>query len=384
MTGRIAIVRAPLPSAAAHRELDAPIGLVHQQRVEIHRAVDAYAVDRLDEVARLDVGERGGAQVQHLGHPQLAPLLVLAAIEAHAEPADIGLRRGAGPVHAGVRRIQLADHETHDAAQIFGALRAGGIRLVAPLDRVPIDAVHVRLEEVVGENAPRLVEDGELLAREVDVEVRGDGDGPHCARVDVDRVDAAVLEVVDLFAVRTELRALLEARRRRELTRHRGAVRQLVEREGVQVRLPRGRGVEQRRLAVRADDDVRTSTPTGKKLIRRRMSSKTICVDFFPAPRAESARTVALSRCGGAGCGAGWTGVPGRDGAKRSRNWSSRNCGVLGMRSTRAKTACSVRCDESNSRYVPSGLHAIVLPNAFERNAMGFPPPPFTEAMLGF
>ena len=63
------------------------------------------------------------------------------------------------------------------------------------------------VEEVVGENAPRLVEDRELLAREVDVELGGDGDRTRAARdstlIDA---DAAVLEVVDLFAVGGELR----------------------------------------------------------------------------------------------------------------------------------------------------------------------------------
>ena len=152
-------------------------------------------------------GERRWTQRKHFGDLRSFPSRsYVAAIEAHAEPADVRLRREARAVHAGVRRIELADHEAHDASQLFGALRAGGVRLVLRLDRLPVDAVHLRVEEVVGENAPRLMEHRELLAREVDVDLGGHIDRARLPRLDVDDVDAAVLEVVDLLAVGGELR----------------------------------------------------------------------------------------------------------------------------------------------------------------------------------
>ena len=51
---------------------------------------------------------------------------------------------------------------------------------------------------------------------------------------------------------------------------------------------------------------------------------------------------------------------PGRVGRWRnnSRNWSVRNVGVRGLRSTRIRSVSSVRWPVPNSRADPSGIHA--------------------------
>src|SRR4029079_8436928 len=63
---------------------------------------------------------------------------------------------------------------------------------------------------------------------------------------------------------------------------------------------------------------------------------------------------------------------------------SSRKRGVRGTRSTRAICASSVRCDVSNSRYVPSGLHATVPPHIVHKYDAGRGAPPLSETTYGF
>ena len=122
-------------------------------------------------------------------------------------------------------------------------------------ERLPIDTVHLRVEEVVGENAPRLAKHRDLFTREVDVDLRAHVDRPGLPRLDVDDVDSPVLQVVHLAPVGRELRVVLESGRRRELASNRWLAGQLVERKGVEVRLAGGAGAEQRGLAIGADEN---------------------------------------------------------------------------------------------------------------------------------
>ena len=69
---------------------------------------------------------------------------------------------------------------------------------------------------------------------------------------------------------------------------------------------------------------------------------------------------------------------------KRSRNWSSRNLGVRGSKSTRASWAVSVRWPVSKSKNVPSGLHETVLLPPFARKLTGRLSPPVAETTLTF
>ena len=120
--------------------------------------------------------------------------------------------------------------------------------------RVPVDAVERRVEEVVAQQPPRLVEDDRLLLREVDVQLRGDGDGARLALVERHRLDPPVVQVEDLLAVGREGHVRLRAGGRRQLPRDRALARGLVERPRVEVRLPGGAGDQHGGLAVGADE----------------------------------------------------------------------------------------------------------------------------------
>ena len=73
----------------------------------------------------------------------------------------------------------------------------------------------------------------------------------------------------------------------------------------------------------------------------------------------------------GSGFGSGGFGPGVGVGVNRSRNRSSRNFGVRASRSTRASWPVSVRWRVSNSRYVPSRLHAIEFANTLARKLTG-------------
>ncbi len=78
----------------------------------------------------------------------------------------------------------------------------------------------------------------------------------------------------------------------------------------------------------------------------------------------------------------GWRGVVGsgvwRVGRWRNRslNWSVRNVGVRGLRSTRSSSKSSVRCPLPNSNVDPSGDHASSVLSALATNdtCRGTPP----------
>jgi hypothetical protein len=84
------------------------------------------------------------------------------------------------------------------------------------------------------------VERFELLAREVDVELRRHADRLRLALLERDVEHAAAIQVVHLFAVGGEVRAPLRAGRRRELPRDRRLLRELVDRVDVEVLLAGG------------------------------------------------------------------------------------------------------------------------------------------------
>ena len=110
--------------------------------------------------------------------------LVLGAIEIEAEVSDAAGRR-AGRGGALMPRCDAFSSpiiSDGDAAHLVGRPRAGDERLDLRPRRGPVDAVERRVEEVVAQQAPRLVEDDRLLLREVDVHLRGDGDGARLAR----------------------------------------------------------------------------------------------------------------------------------------------------------------------------------------------------------
>ena len=119
---------------------------------------------------------------------QPAVVLVFAAIEAQAEPADAAVRRRGrrrrrrGDAH--VRRVQLADHQVQQAAHLVRRLRAGDARCVLRAHGVPVDAVELVVVEAVAHVGPRLLEDLHLLLREVDVHLRRHRDRPRLARLD--------------------------------------------------------------------------------------------------------------------------------------------------------------------------------------------------------
>src|SRR5262249_60537101 len=101
--------------------------------------------------------------------------------------------------------------------------RPGDTWFISGADRVPVHAVHLLVEELIAQVGPRLMERLELLAREVDVELGGDGNRPRLAPLERDGVDAAAIEIQDLLAVGRGRRRALATRGRRQLARDRRA-----------------------------------------------------------------------------------------------------------------------------------------------------------------
>ena len=90
---------------------------------------------------------------------------------------DVDARRAA---HAGVRRVQLADHRVRDVVDVFVRARVLEERRVLVVDRRPVLAVHVRVVVAVLHDAIRLVED--LLPFFAPVDAHGEREADRFAR----------------------------------------------------------------------------------------------------------------------------------------------------------------------------------------------------------
>jgi len=164
-------------------------------------------------------GERRRAERNDRRDLQPARGLVRHPVEVEAEVPDRVRRPGRGDPH--VRRVEVAHHEADDPPQLVGSAGRGRARAVGLARGVPVHAAERRIEEVVAQQRPRLPEDGQLVLGEIDRGLGGHRERTGFTPIDRDDVDAAVVEVVDLFAVRRDLRIGLVAGRRRELAGHR-------------------------------------------------------------------------------------------------------------------------------------------------------------------
>jgi hypothetical protein len=134
--------------------------------------------------------------------------------------------------------------------------------------------------------------------------------------------------------------------------------------------------------------------PSGMKVARSRMPSKTMRTGstFGLATAALSSGFVASAALASpsdeAGLAAGvlssgsglFGGAPGVVVLKRSRKASSRYFGVCGRRSMRTILTSSLRCEVSNSRYLPSGDQATSPPSPLARKLTGWACPPAAGA----
>jgi hypothetical protein len=162
-----------------------------------------------------------------------------------------------------VRRVQVANHQAHDAAEFVGRRGASRARAVPLARRFPVHAVEGRIKEIVAEQRPGLVEDDAFLRGEIDREFGGHAERARVAPLQVRNLNPAGVEIDDLFTVLRELRIGLRPRRRRDLARHRTIRRQLVESVRVEIRLARGRRHHNSRLAVGTDRHASHVEPDG-------------------------------------------------------------------------------------------------------------------------
>jgi hypothetical protein len=153
-----------------------------------------------------------------------------------------------------VRRVQLPDHEAGDASHLVGRPGTRDVGLHLRARGGPVDAVELRIEEVVVEQPPGFLEDHRLLGGEIDVELRRNADRPDLSFLERDRVNAAIVEEHHLLAVGREAHVRLRASRSRQLPGDRPVARELVERPRIEVLLACGAGNHDDRLAVGADE----------------------------------------------------------------------------------------------------------------------------------
>src|SRR5579862_5147465 len=113
------------------------------------------------------------------------------------------------------------------------------------------------------------------------------------------------------------------------------------------------------------------SRPSGRRERRSRMEARTGSTLFsgFSGFRGFNGFTGFTGFDGFGGFG-GFDGFGGGE-LNKSRKRSSRNLGVRGVRSTRAIWPGSVRWPVSKSRYVPSGLHAMLPASVLARKLTG-------------
>ncbi|MCY1170240.1 hypothetical protein D9M73_103030 [compost metagenome] len=178
---------------------------VFQQRIEIVARADRDTADADDAVARHDLLDRGGAERHHFAHDETAPGFIGGAIKPQAEIADTARwqrpRPHKGPVDAGVRGVEFADHQADDPAQFIGRARACDIRLEVRPQRRPVMAVKPGIEEFAVEDAPCLIKHNLLFACEVDVHIGDDGDRLGLGRLDRRRNHAPTVEIEQRLAV---------------------------------------------------------------------------------------------------------------------------------------------------------------------------------------
>ena len=89
-----------------------------------------------------------------------------------------------------MRAVQFADEEVDVATELGAGAGSGDVGLPFNAQRVPVVMIEVGEEEAMIERAPGLLEDDLLLVIEVDFDGCGDRDGPGCARVERDGVNA--------------------------------------------------------------------------------------------------------------------------------------------------------------------------------------------------
>ena len=139
--------------------------------------------------------------------------------------------------YSGVRSVQFANHQRQQPSHFVRRSSAGNSWRVFGSNRSPIDAVQIRVKEVIPQVRPRLIEDLGLLAREVDIHLGGDRKRSRIASLERHSVDATLHQVKHLFAVGRELRVAFEARRRCQLPRDCRLTRKFIKRVDVQVLL---------------------------------------------------------------------------------------------------------------------------------------------------
>src|ERR1700741_2573526 len=102
------------------------------------------------------------------------------------------------------------------------------MRCVFGAHRLPIDAVEIRIVKIIAQVRPCLVEDLELLAREVDIHLCGDRERARSAALERHYIDATLFEIKNFFAVGRELSVAFETSGGGQLPRDRGLSRKLI------------------------------------------------------------------------------------------------------------------------------------------------------------
>src|SRR5947209_4804307 len=120
-----------------------------------------------------------------------------------------------------MRRVQLADHQAHQASNLVGRARALDVWKKLIVNGLPVGPVEFRVVEVVAHELPTLLEDLQLLAREINVHLSRDREAVlRLSLIERHDLNSTVLNEEDFFTVGRELRVRLESLRRSQLTRN--------------------------------------------------------------------------------------------------------------------------------------------------------------------
>ena len=161
--------------ATLQRELNAATNGIQQSPVQVIGARECLTIDGHDAVPNGNTRNSRRTKGNHALHLKGASTLVTGAIHANPELPNRRHREAAGTTGAGMRSVQLTNHQLQQAAQLVGGLRGAHVRRKALAHRIPVHTVHGGIVELITQRRPCLLEGDQLVHMEIGIKLGVDG-----------------------------------------------------------------------------------------------------------------------------------------------------------------------------------------------------------------
>src|SRR5689334_989056 len=159
----------------SYSQTNATPDLVVKSLIHVRGLIDRTPIDCQQVISSFNIpGDRCRTQRNDFGHAQTSGSLIFTTVETQTNATSRRWISTLGSSRTEVRRIELTNHQLHQATHLVWRARTLDEWLILRAYRFPVGAVIGRVVEEIAQVGPTLPKHFHLFVREVDVHFRRD------------------------------------------------------------------------------------------------------------------------------------------------------------------------------------------------------------------